>query len=82
MLATLMPLFDKNMKTCAYSIFAQKENLLITPSAAGSARFDGAGTVPELEVVSNMGDATLSGGKEVVKKLDATSIFTVVIIGK
>jgi EAL and modified HD-GYP domain-containing signal transduction protein len=39
------------------------------------ARFDGAGTVPELEVVSNMGVATLSGGKEVFVPINQFSVF-------
>ena len=65
MLATLIPLFDNQMSVSAYSVFARKTNLFLNPSFMAGARFDGAGTVPELEVVSNMGVATLSGGKEV-----------------
>ena len=36
----------------------------------------GAGTVPELEVVSNMGVATLSGGKEVFVPINQFSVFS------
>ncbi len=75
MLATLIPLFDKNMKTCAYSIFAQKENLLITPSAAGSARYDGAGFVTGLDIVDSTGIDTLSGSREVFIEVNDISIF-------
>ena len=76
MLATLIPLFDDKMSVCAYSVFARKENLFVNPSFMGGARFDGAGTVPELEVVSSMGVQTLSGGKEVFVPINQFSIFT------
>ncbi|MCR5774152.1 MAG: HDOD domain-containing protein [Lachnospiraceae bacterium] len=75
MLATLIPLFDKNMMTCAYSVFAQKENLLMTPAAAGSARFDGAGFVTGLDIVDSTGIDTLSGSKEVFIEVNDISIF-------
>ena len=76
MLATLIPLFDKNMMTCAYSIFAQKENFLITPSAAGSGRFDGAGYVTGFDIVDSTGIETLSGSKEVFVELNEISIYS------
>jgi EAL and modified HD-GYP domain-containing signal transduction protein len=75
MLATLIPLFDDKMSVCAYSVFARKENLFLNPALMAGARFDGAGTVHELEVVSNMGVATLSGGKEVFVPVNQFSIF-------
>ena len=75
MLATLIPLFDDNMLVCAYSVFARKENHFLNPNFEGGARYDGAGTVHELEVVSNMGVATLSGGKEVFVPVNQFSIF-------
>ena len=75
MLATLIPLFDSKMSVCAYSVFARKANLFLNPSFMAGARFDGAGTVPELEVVSSMGVATLSGGKEVFVPISQFSIF-------
>ena len=75
MLATLIPLFDDKMIVCAYSVFARKENFFLNPSMMGGARFDGAGTVNELEVVSSMGVATLSGGKEVFVPVNQFSIF-------
>ena len=76
MLATLIPLFDNRMFVSAYSVFACKTNLFLNPSFMAGARFDGAGTVPELEVVSNMGVATLSGGKEVFVPINQFSIFS------
>ena len=75
MLATLIPLFDDKMSVCAYSVFARKENHFLNPSFEGGARFDGAGTVHELEVVSSMGVSTLSGGKEVFVPVNQFSIF-------
>jgi EAL and modified HD-GYP domain-containing signal transduction protein len=75
MLATLIPLFDDKMSVCAYSVFARKDNFFLNPSLMAGARFDGAGTVPELEVVSNMGVATLSGGKEVFVPVNQFSFF-------
>ncbi len=75
MLATLIPLFDDKMSVCAYSVFARKENHFLNPSLMAGARFDGAGTVYELEVVSNMGVSTLSGGKEVFVPVNQFSIF-------
>ena len=75
MLATLIPLFDNRMSVSAYSVFARKTNLFLNPSFMAGARFDGAGTVPELEVVSNMGVATLSSGKEVFVPINQFSVF-------
>ncbi len=75
MLAALMPLFDKNMMTCAYSVFAQKENFLITPSAAGSGRYDGAGYVIGLDIVDSTGIDTLSGSREVFIEVNDISVF-------
>ncbi len=75
MLATLIPLFDDKMSVCAYSVFARKENHFLNPSLMAGARFDGAGTVHELEVVSSMGVSTLSGGKEVFVPVNQFSIF-------
>ena len=75
MLATLIPLFDDNMSVCAYSVFARKENHFLNPNYEGGARYDGAGTVHELEVVSSMGVSTLSGGKEVFVPINQFSIF-------
>ena len=75
MLATLIPLFDDKMSVCAYSVFARKENHFLNPNYEGGARYDGAGTVHELEVVSSMGVSTLSGGKEVFVPINQFSIF-------
>ena len=75
MLATLIPLFDDKMSVCAYSVFARKENHFLNPEMEGGARYDGAGTVHELEVVSSMGMSMLSGGKEVFVPVNQFSVF-------
>ncbi|MBO4456513.1 MAG: HDOD domain-containing protein [Butyrivibrio sp.] len=75
MLATLIPLFDEKMSVCAYSVFARKDNHFLNPELEGGARYDGAGTVHELEVVSSMGMAMLSGGKEVFVPVNQFSVF-------
>ena len=75
MLATLIPLFDDKMSVCAYSVFARKENHFLNPELEGGARYDGAGTVHELEVVSSMGMSMLSGGKEVFVPVNQFSVF-------
>ena len=76
MLASLIPLFDKDMMTCAYSIFAQKQDLLKTPYAAGSGRFDGAGYITGLEIVDSSGIDTLSGSKEVFIAVNEIALFS------
>ena len=75
MLATLIPLFDDKMSVCAYSVFARKDNHFLNPELEGGARYDGAGTVHELEVVSSMGMSMLSGGKEVFVPVNQFSVF-------
>ena len=54
MLATLIPLFDGNMKVCAYSIFTLRENTFLVPTAEGIGRLDGAAQIPGLEIVNSV----------------------------
>ena len=60
MLATLIPLFDNEMAVGAYSIFAQRQNLLLQPNFAGGNRFDGAGSVVGLDIVDSIGLSDLA----------------------
>ena len=76
MLATLIPLFDHTMTVCAYSIFAQKENFLLNPRLLGVGRYDGAATIPGLDIVDSMGLATISGDKEVFIEINNISLFS------
>ncbi len=76
MLATLIPLFDDKMEVDGYSIFAQRENLLLKPSFAGGARFDGAANVAGLEIVNSLGMEVLSGSdKEIFIGMNNISVF-------
>lgn len=76
MLATLIPLFDKDLNVCAYSVFAQKKNLLLDPSYAGVARLDGASQVVGFELVDQLGLKTLSDDREVFIEVNNISIFS------
>ena len=75
MLATLIPLFDENMAVGAYSLFAQKKNYLLNPSYLSTGLYDGAGSVPGLEVIESMGIDTLPGDTEVFVAVDNISVF-------
>ena len=59
MLTTLIPFFDKDMKVCAYSLFSQKENLLLNPARQTSAVNDGAARVDGLDILQSIGIDTL-----------------------
>ena len=76
MLATLIPLFDNKMNVLAYSIFAQRENLLATPSLLGTGSLDLATRVLGLEIVNNMGLDSVSADRNVFIEVNEVSIFT------
>ncbi|MCR4938430.1 MAG: HDOD domain-containing protein [Lachnospiraceae bacterium] len=76
MLAALIPLFDHNMKVCAYSIFAQKENFLLNPRLLGVGRFDGASNIEGMKIVESMGLDTVSDEKTVFIELNNISLFS------
>ncbi len=76
MLATLIPLFDGNMIVRAYSIFAQKENLLMKPSLLGTGSLDGAADIIGLDILNSMGLETISDDKEVFIGINNVSLFT------
>ncbi len=75
MLATLIPLFDNEMAVGAYSIFAQRQNLLLQPNFAGGNRFDGAGNVVGLDIVDSIGLSDLADDREVFVEINDISIF-------
>lgn len=75
MLMVLVPLFDENMAVRAYSIFSQKNNLLLNPILQGTAQLDGAARIPGLEILQNMGIETLSDDKEVFVPISNISVF-------
>lgn len=76
MLATLIPLFDKDMKVCAYSLFSQKENYLLNPALQGSSSNDGAVYVSGLDIIQNIGIDTLSPGTDVFISVGHIAVFS------
>ncbi|MBR5116460.1 MAG: HDOD domain-containing protein [Lachnospiraceae bacterium] len=76
MLATLIPLFDGNMKVCAYSIFTLRENTFLVPTAEGIGRLDGAAQIPGLEIVNSVGAGTLADDQEIFVELNNINVFT------
>ncbi len=76
MLATLIPLFDNSMNVPAYSIFAQRENLLANPGLLGTRSLDMASTVVGFEIVNNMGIDSLSNDSRVFVEVNNVSIYS------
>ena len=76
MMLTLIPFFDRNMSVSAYSLFTRKNNFLMNPSLLGSRQFDGAAYVDGLELIQELGNTTLSGGKPIFVSLNNISIFS------
>lgn len=76
MLATLIPLFDKDMKVCAYSLFSQKENLLLNPTRQTSGVNDGAARVDGLDVLQSIGIDTLSPDTDVFLPVGSIAVFS------
>lgn len=76
MLLTMIPLFDENMAVRAYSIFSQKNNFLLNPLMLGSGQYDGASSIPGLEVIQSMGLETISDDKEVFVPISNISVFS------
>lgn len=76
MLSTLIPLFDETQSVTAYSLFTLKNNYLLNPTSVGIAAFDGAGSIPGLEVLNNIGLETLSDDKEVFVEVNHISIYS------
>lgn len=76
MLATLIPLFDGDMKVCAYSIFTQMENSFLSPGSEGIGRLDGAALIPGLDIVNSVGANTLAEDQELFVEINNINIFT------
>lgn len=76
MLVTLIPMFDENMAVGAYSLFTQKNNCFLNPSAMGTGQNDGAGNIGGLEVIESMGMDTLSDDKPIFVELNNISVFS------
>lgn len=76
MLATLIPFFDKDMRVCAYSLFSQKENLLLNPARQASGVNDGASRVDGLDILQRIGIDTLSPGTDVFVPVGSIAVFS------
>ena len=76
MLATLIPLFDNTLTVKAYSVYAQKTNMLLNPSLLGTGMRDGSGNIVGFEVIDSMGIETISEDKEIFVPVNNISIFT------
>ena len=75
MLATLIPLFDNTMNVPAYSIFAQRENLLANPGLMGTGSLDMASRVFGLEIINNMGLDSVAADRRVFIEVNNISVF-------
>lgn len=76
MLATLIPLFDRNMRVYAYSLFSQRGNMFLNPALQGIGRNDGAGTINGLELIENLGIDTLANDADVFVPVGNIAIFS------
>lgn len=76
MLATLIPIFDKDLKVFAYSLFSQKEDFLRNPGMQGFSRNDGAGSVNGLELIGDMGIDTLANDDDVFVPVGNIAVFS------
>lgn len=76
MLVTLIPIFDKDMRVRAYSLFTQKRNHLLEPALLGPGCYDGAANVEGLEVIRNIGIDTLSPGTDVFVPVGNIALFS------
>jgi EAL and modified HD-GYP domain-containing signal transduction protein len=76
MLATLIPLFDKNMIVRSYSIVAQRDDLLRDAIKGSSGRWDSAMSVEGVEVLQSMGLKTLTDDREVFIPVSNVSLYT------
>lgn len=75
MLAALIPMFDKNMAVKAYSIVAQKNDLLRDALKGSSGMWDSAMNVEGVEVIANMGLETLVDDREVFIPVSHVSLY-------
>ena len=76
MLASLIPMFDKFMAVKAYSIVAQKNDLLRDALKGSSGMWDSAMNVEGVEVLASMGLETLVDDREVFIPVSNVSLYT------
>lgn len=76
MLVTLVPLFDKELRVCAYSLFVRKNNNLLNPTLQGIERFVEETKIDGLEVLDEIGIDTLSPDTPVFMPMSKIAIFS------
>lgn len=76
MLITLLPMFDKDLKVKAYSVFSQKSNQFLNPLSMMTGINDGATSIPGLTILNAMGIETISEDSEVFIPVSNVSIFS------
>ncbi len=76
MLATLIPLFDRDMKVKAYSLYGQKKNFLLDVRYLGTAVQYDAVNIPSFEVIDSLGIDTLPEDVEIFIPITNISIFS------
>ncbi len=75
MLATLIPLFDQDMKVKAYSLYGQKKNFLLDARYLSTATQYDAVNIPSFEVIDSVGLETLPDDVEIFIPITNISIF-------
>ena len=76
MIATLVPLFDNEMRVKAYTILAQRKNFFIDSGLIGLGALDGAQYVAGFDIVDALGIESLSADAEIFVELSNISVFT------
>lgn len=74
-MVTLIPLFDENLKVAAYSLYSQKKNHFLNPILLGTGQNDGAGQIPGLEGLKDMGIENLPKEAKVFISVNQISLF-------
>ena len=75
MLATLVPMFRRDMSVGAYMLYAQKENMFMRPHLLGTGCFDGAGNIDGIEVLNSLTFKAFSDDVEIFLPVNNISIF-------
>lgn len=76
MLVTLVPLFDEEMRVRAYSVFTQKNNILLNPILQGTGYNDGSFQVMGLELIESLGLDSFTSGEEFFVPVNNISVFS------
>ncbi len=75
MMVTMMPLFDENLKVAAYFLDSQKKNHFLSPNLLGTGHNDGAGQIPGLEGLEDMGIDNMPKETRIFVAVNGISLF-------